>query len=209
MWCQHQQQQPPPQQQQPEERSSSIGSPAKRGRRRYAEEPQPQLQAWLQQQGLAEAAAEWYARRLVIPFSGSQRAALEGLPAMFEWCRTKGLTGPEAAQVLGYIGGHRRENVVQFATTAALDWQLMDSKIQACIKQLRVAGKRLPKNTSVAGVLRTNTVAAAVALAMPPGHVSAWLEAVGQRFTDAAMGRLLVSGPGVVRGSPAKGAGSD
>ncbi len=174
----------------------------KRGPRTRTAEPQPQLQAWLQQeQGLSAADADQHARRLALVF-GSQQAALDGLPATFEWCRSQGLSGPRAAQLLNRIAKRRRESVVQFAALVQPVWQVLDSHIAAYVEPLRQAGARLPKHTSLAGVLRSSS-AAADALSMPPGHVEAWLAAVSEQMPAAAVGRLLLSLPNAVCGKPA------
>ncbi len=190
--------------------ASSDGGSGKQSRLRDAagrfidstEEAQPQLQTWLQQeQGLKAADADQHARRLALVF-GSQQAALDGLPTTFEWCRSRGLKGSETVQLLDRIALARWENVVQFAALVQPVWQLLDSHIAAYVEPLRQAGARLPKHTSLAGVL-CGSESAALALVMPPGHVEAWLAAVGQQLPAAAIGRLLVSLPNVVTGSPA------
>ncbi len=199
-----------PQQPQPDEshgsgsKDSSNNLSRPRNRSRTAE-PQPQLQAWLQQeQGLSAAKADQHARRLGHIF-GSQQAALDSLPATFEWCRSRGLSGGQTAQLLDGIAKTRRENVVQFAALVQPVWQLLDSHIAAYVEPLRQAGGRLPKHTSLAGVLRGNE-AAAQALCMPPGHVEAWLAAVSEQLPAAAVGRLLLNLPNAVAGSPATAA---
>ncbi|PRW50952.1 hypothetical protein C2E21_5331 [Chlorella sorokiniana] len=174
--------------------SSSAG---KRVKRKGSEkQPQPQLQAWLQQeQGLSAKAADQHARRLALVF-GSQQAALDGLPAVFKWCRSRGLTGLQTAQLLNNIAGKQQKNVVQFATLAQPVWQLIDSYIAAHIEPLRQAGARLPKHTSLAEALCSSSEAATV-LSMPPGHVEAWLAAISQQLPAAAIGRLLLGMPHV------------
>ncbi|PRW50983.1 zinc finger ZZ-type and EF-hand domain-containing 1 [Chlorella sorokiniana] len=182
-------------------RGSSInaGKPARR--KGSEKEPQPQLQAWLQQeQGLSAKAADQHARRLARVF-GSQQAALDGLPATFQWCRSHGLTGLQAAQLLDRIAKKRPANVVQFAALVQPVWQLMDSYIAAHIEPLRQAGAMLPKHTSLAEVL-CSSPNVVPALGMPPGHVEAWLAAVSERLTAATIGSLLVGMPNVVCGSP-------
>ncbi len=165
-------------------------------------EPQPQLQAWLQQeQGLSAADADRHARRLALVF-GSQQAALDSLPATFEWCNSRGLSGPQTAQLLDRIAKKRRENVVQFAALVQPVWQLMDSHIAAYVEPLRQAGARLPKHTSLAGVLCGNKTAF-LALVMPPGHAEAWLAAVSRQLPAAALGKLLLTLPNVANSSPA------
>ncbi len=183
--------------------SSSSSSAGKKASRRGSEkEPQPQLQDWLkQEQGLQAADADQYARHLALVF-GSQQAALHSLPATFEWCRSRGLSGLETAQLLDRIAFKRQDSVVQFAALVQPVWQLLDSHITAYVEPLRQAGARLPKHTSLAGVLRGKS-AAAEALGMPPGHVEAWLAAVGERLPAAAVGRLLTTHPEAVVGSPA------
>lgn len=167
----------------------------------HAAEPQPQLQAWLQQQqGLAASEADQSARRLVRVF-GSQQAALDGVPATFEWCRGQGLTGPQTAALLDRIASRRHDNVVQFASTAQANWKLLDSCIATYIEPLDAAGARLPKHTSLAGV-PSGGLDAVQALQMPPGHVAAWLAAIGERLSDTAIGRLLLRHPSLVSGSP-------
>ena len=165
-------------------------------------EPQPQLQAWLQQdQGLPAAEADQHARRLALVF-GSQQAALDGLPATFEWCRSRGLTGLQAAQLLDRIAMQRQENVVQFAALVQPVWQQMEGYIVAWAEQQRQAGgSTLRKNTSLAEALCSSETAAQ-ALGMPPGHVEAWLAAVNQRLPAAAISRLLLTRPDVVKSSP-------
>ncbi len=174
--------------------------PAKRGRGKlsHTREPQPQLQAWLQQQqGLPAAEADEYARRLSEIYE-TQQAALEGLPTTFEWCRSRGLTGLQVAQLLDGIGKKRRESVKHFAAEATPAWQLMDSHIAAYVEQLRQAGDRkLRKRSSLAGVL-CSSGKATEALGMPPRHVEAWLAAVSEQLGDAAVGRLVLSNPIVV-----------
>ena len=169
---------------------------------RHTAARQPQLQAWLQQeQGLPSKAADQHARRLAHIF-GSQQAALDGLPATFEWCRSQGLTGLQTAKVLDHIAKKRRENVVRFATSVQPVWQQLEGYIAAWAEQQLQAGdSRLRKNTSLAEVLCSNSEAAQ-ALGMPPGHVEAWLAAVSQRLPAAAIGRLLLAQPHVVSGSP-------
>ena len=195
-------------QQQPDESSSgenNDSSQPKRGRGAISRtlEPQPQLQAWLQQeQGLSAKAADQHARRLALVF-GSQQAALDSLPATFEWCRSRGLTGLQTAQLLDRIAELRRENVVQFGALVQPVWQQLEGYIAAWAEQERQAGdSKMRKNTSLAEVLCGNEVAAA-ALAVPPGHVEAWLAAVSQRLPKAAIGRLLLSMPNMVCSSPA------
>ncbi|KAI7841231.1 hypothetical protein COHA_005068 [Chlorella ohadii] len=182
--------------------SSSITAGKKASRRGSEKEAQPQLQAWLQQeQGLAAADADQHARRLALVF-GSQQTALDGLPATFEWCHSRGLKALQTAQLLDRIANKRQENVVQFAALVQPVWQLMDSHIAAYVEPLRQAGARLPKHTSLAEMLCGNKQAAE-ALGMPPGHVEAWLAAVGQQLPAAVIGRLLLGAPAVVAGSPA------
>ena len=188
--------------------SSSGGSSSqpKRGRGGSISrtlEPQPQLEAWLQQeQGLPAKAADQHARRLARVF-GSQQAALDSLPATFEWCRSQGLTGLQTAHLLDRIAFKRRDNVVQFATLVQPVWQQVDSYIAAWAEQQRQAGgSRLRKNTSLAEALCSRDIAAD-ALVMPPGHVEAWLAAVSQRLPAAAIGRLLLAQPNMISGSPA------
>ena len=187
--------------------SSSGGSSSqpKRGRGGISRtlEPQPQLEAWLQQeQGLPAKAADQHARRLALVF-GSQQAALDSLPATFEWCRSRGLTGLQTAQLLDHIAKMRRESVVQFAAHLQPVWQQMESYIAAWAEQQRQVGdSKLRKNTCLAEVLCSNKKAAQ-ALGMPPGHVEAWLVAVSQRLPAAAIGRLLLSHPNMVCSSPA------
>ena len=122
---------------------------------------QPQLQAWLQQkQGLLTEAADQHARRLAHIF-GSQQAALDSLPATFEWCRSRGLTGLQTAQLLDRIAELRRENVVQFGALVQPVWQQLEGYIAAWAEQQRQVGdSRLRKNTSLAEVLCSNKEAA-------------------------------------------------
>ena len=199
------------QQQQPEDSSSggsggsgsggSGSSPARRrrGPKSHTEEPQPQLQAWLRQQGVPAAKADQHARRLAHVF-GSQQAALDGLPATFEWCRSQGLTGLQATALLDRIARKRHESVVQFAATVQHDWQQIDSCIAACV-QAAGGSKRLT-HTSLAEKLGSSPDYAE-SLGMPPGHVEAWLAAVSERLPAPAIGRLLLSSPDVVTASPA------
>jgi hypothetical protein len=81
-------------------------------------------------------------------------------------------------------------------------WQLIDSYIAVWVEQLRRVGARLPKHTSLAEVL-CSSKAVVEALSMPPGHVEAWLAAVGKQLPAAAIGRLLLRMPNVVSSSPA------
>ncbi len=133
---------------------------------------------------------------------GSQQAALDSLPATFEWCRSRGLTGKQTAQLLDFIASQRQANVVQFAALVQPVWQLLDSHIAAYVEPLRQAGARLPRHTSLARVLRSSETAA-LALVLPPGHVEAWLAVVGEQLPAAGIGRLLTTLPNVVVGSPA------
>ena len=182
--------------------SSGLLTKGKQGPKTHAAEPQPQLQAWLQQeQALPAAEADQHARRLALVF-GSQQAALDSLPATFEWCRSRGLTGLQTAQLLDHIAKARRDNVVQFATLVQPVWQQMESYIAAWAEPLRRAGARLPTHTSLAEVLGSSE-AAVGALGMPPGHVEAWLTAVSQRLPAVTIGRLLLTAPHVVCSSPA------
>ena len=184
------------------------GEPTGRQRRgtsgALSADPQPRLQAWLQQeQGLSADKADWHARRLAQVF-GSEQAALDDLPATFARCRgpgNKDMTGLQAAELLDRIAETRWENVVNFSSTAQVDWQLIDEYICAFVERLVQAGKQLPKHTCLAEVL-CSSPAAAQALRTPPGHVAAWLEAVQQRLPGADLGAMLVSLPSMVTGDP-------
>ena len=181
----------------------SSSSAGRHGRRKGSEkEPQPQLQAWLQQeQALPAAEADQHARQLALVF-GSQQAALDSLPTTFEWCHSRGLTGLQTAQLLDRIVCARQDNVVQFAAAVQPVWQQMDSYIGAWAEQERQAGdSKLRKHTSLAEVLRSSKDAAR-ALSLPPGHVGAWLAAVSQRLPAVAIGRMLLVMPNVVVGHP-------
>ncbi len=201
-----------PQQQQPDERHGSGGSSSKQAdatkqRKRLGseKEPQPQLQAWLQQeQGLQAADADQHARRLALVF-GSQQAALDSLPATFEWCRSRGLSCKQTAQLLDRIAYTQCDNVVQFAALVQPVWQLLDGYIAAYVEPLRQADTRLPKHTSLAEVLRSSDTAA-LALSMQAGHVQAWLGAVSEQLPAAGLGQLLLILPTVVCASPATAA---
>ncbi|PRW50766.1 transcription termination factor mitochondrial [Chlorella sorokiniana] len=128
------------------------------------------------------------------------QAALDGLPATFEWCRSRGLTGLQTAQLLDDIAKKQKKNVVQFAALVQPVWQLMDSYVAAWAEQQQQAGdSKLRKHTSLAEALCGNATAAE-ALGMPPGHVEAWLAAVSERLPAAAIGGLLLGMPGVVCG---------
>ena len=190
--------------------SSGDGSGAGHGSRRssrpgprtHTADQQPQLHAWLQQeQGLLPGEADSYARRFALVF-GSQQAALMGLPATFDWCRSQGLSGLQTAEVLDRIAGKRPQNVINFASTAQHDWQLIDGCISVCVQQRQHAGARLPKHTSLAGVL-CSWHDAARALGMPPGHVGGWLGAVGHHLPAADIGAMLARSPLVLTGRPA------
>ncbi|PRW51094.1 mitochondrial transcription termination factor-like family-3 [Chlorella sorokiniana] len=167
-----------------DEEGSGSGSKSKHARPRgaggvfisHTAEPQPQLQAWLQQeQGLPAEAAGLHARRLALVF-GSQQAALDGLPATFEWCRSRGLTGLQTAQLLDDIAKCQRDSVVQFAALVQPVWQLMDSYVAAWAEQQQQAGdSKQRKHTSLAEALCSKKTAEA--LGVSPGHVEAWLAA--------------------------------
>ncbi|PRW50977.1 FAD-linked oxidase [Chlorella sorokiniana] len=193
----------------PDNSSSSGGSgPAKRGRAgsaSHAQQPQTHLQAWLQQeQGLPAEAADQHACRQALVF-GSQQAALDSLPATFEWCRSRGLTGLQTAQLLDGIAKKSHKCVVQFAALVQPVWQLMDSYVAAWAEQQQQAGdSRLRKHTSLAEAL-CGHAKAAEALGMPPGHVEAWLAAVSEQLPAAAVGGLLLGMPSVVCGGLDKG----
>ena len=184
-------------------RSGGSSTGRRRGRAGHTAEPQPDLQAWLQKlQGLAAADAAQHARRLAHIFGGDQQAALASLPATFEFCRSQGLSGLETAQLLDRIAQRRHENVARFATTAQLDWQLLDGCIAAHVLLLQQAGERLPKHASLASLLRSSKDAAQV-LAMPPGHVDDWVKALSALLPDAAdVGRLLLAKPQAARTPP-------
>ena len=173
-----------------------------RGRKSRASEPQPELQAWLQKQGLSPAEADAHARRLAHIFGGDQQAALASLPATFAWCRGKGLSGLETAQLLDRIAAQQPGNVARFAETAQKDWQLVEPCIEAHVQRLAQVGKRAPKHASFTDLLRSNVKAARM-LALPPGHAKAWLAAVGVALPDpAVVGGLLLSDPLLLTSRP-------
>ena len=142
-----------------------------------------------------------HAWRLAVDVFENEQAALEGLPATFEWCSQQGLDVLQTAQLLDRIAQYRHASVVDFAATAQ-HWQLIDARIAVHLQQLRKAGNRLdPKHASLAAVL--HKPCAARALGTAPGHVAAWLQAVSGRLSDADVGRLLLGDPSIVIGSPA------
>lgn len=151
----------------------------------------------------AEKEADSHAKRLVLLFGGDEAAALASLPATFEWCCSQGLSGVQTAQLLGRIGRSRHDSVVNFATTAQLDWQRLSGYISERAEQQRQEGKRLSKHASLGSLLVKNMVAAQ-ALAAPPGHVAAWLAAVGQHLTTAGLGKILAVHPHLVTAKPSK-----
>ncbi|PRW51139.1 guanine deaminase [Chlorella sorokiniana] len=157
----------------------------------------------VRQRGLGRSvlAAGAAALRLLQPSDrGASQAALDSLPATFEWCRSRGLTGPQTAKLLDHVANKSYKSVVQFAALVQPVWQLMDSYVAAWAEQQHQAGdSKQRKHTSLAEALRDSTVAAA-ALGMPPGHVEAWLAAVSQQLPAAAIGGLLLGMPNVVCG---------
>lgn len=167
--------------------------------------PCPQLQAWLEvEQGLPAGDAEAAAWQLALAYQ-SEQAALAGLPATFEFCRSRQLTGPEAAQLLCGIAKLRWSNISSFASSAQLDWLLLERYFDAHVKQLRQEGQRLPKHLSFASMLRSNK-SAARALVMQPGHLQRWLDAVGERLSAADICAVLAKEPEVVSAAPEKAA---
>ena len=200
------------------------------GRPASTVEDQPRLRAWLQeQQGLSEAEAAQHAQRLVHVFksghqdaAAAEQAALGSLPATFGWCRSQRLsngqflTGQEVARLLDRMARQRHSSVVNFGSTAQRDWQLLDSYIEAHVRQQQQesagaeerqdgqiggASVKLRKRACLADALQGQTTAA-LALIMPPGHVAAWLAAVGQRLSKAEVGALVRACPEAVCGSP-------
>ncbi len=163
--------------------------------------PCPQLQAWLEaEQGLAAEQAAEVAWQLGLAFQ-SEQAALAGLPATFDFCRSQQLSGPEAAAVLCRIAKIRRENVVGFATSVQPVWLQLDSYFAAYVKERRQARKRLPEHLTLASMLCSNTNACQ-ALVMPPGHVQRWLDTVGTRLSAAYLGAVLAKEPEIVTAAP-------
>ena len=112
------------------------------------------------------------------------------------------MTGLQTAQLLDRIAVHRWDNVVNFSSTAQVDWQLIDGLIRAYVERHAKAGGRLPKHTSLAKVLCSSR-AAVQALYMRPGHVAAWLEEAQQQLPAADLGAMLVSFPSLVAADPA------
>ena len=166
-------------------------------------EPQPELQAWLELQGLTAADADWHARRLARIFGGDQQAALASLPATFEFCRSRGLSGLESARLLDRIAQKRHENVVSFATTAQLDWLQMDGCIAAYVRRRQQAGERLPKHASLASLLRQDGSTDAAQALASPRRVADWVKALSALLPDAAdVGRLLLGKPQAARTPP-------
>ena len=166
-------------------------------------EPQPELQAWLELQGLTAADADWHARRLARIFGGDQQAALASLPATFEFCRSRGLSGLESARLLDRIAQKRHENVVSFATTAQLDWLQMDGCIAAYVRRRQQAGERLPKHDSLASLLRQDGSTDAAQALASPRRVADWVKALSALLPDAAdVGRLLLAKPQAARTPP-------
>ena len=164
-------------------------------------EPQPELQAWLEQrQGLPAAEADQHARRLAHVFGGDQQAALAGRPLTFELCSSKGLMGLETAQLLARIAYRRHENVVSFETMAQRTWQLIDGHISAYVqRRQQQPNKRPPKHSCLAAKLRSDCTAV-WALAVPPDHVEDWLATVSKLLPQADIGALLLTSPSVVTG---------
>ncbi|PRW50832.1 transcription termination factor mitochondrial [Chlorella sorokiniana] len=189
----------------PRKSSNRSSGKGKRGPKSHTAELQPRLQAWLQQeQGLSAADADEHARRLALVF-GSQQAALDGLPATFEWCCSRGLTGLQTAQLLDHIANKSHKSVAQFAALVQPVWQLMDSYVAAWAEQQHQAGgSKQRKHISLAKALCSNPEAAKT-LAAPAGHVEAWLAAVSEQLPAAAVGSLLLGMPNVVCGGIDKG----
>lgn len=180
---------------------ASNSSATGRGLGSAAKPPQPELQAWLQERGVAAAEADSHARDLGRAFR-SQQAALAALPATFEWCQKQGLTGPQTARVLCRMAFKRHDSVVEFTSMTQHDWLLIDRYIAAYVEKLQQKGdNRLRRRTCLADVLR-GSADAAQALGMPPGHVAAWLAAVGDQLPTDVIGRLLLGQPKVVNGRP-------
>ncbi|KAI7837219.1 hypothetical protein COHA_008945 [Chlorella ohadii] len=199
------QQQQKQQQQQTQQRSSRprlCCSVAQMGAfQKLQRVPCPQLQAWLEaEQGLAAEQAAEVAWQLALAFQ-SEQAALAGLPATFDFCRSQQLSGPEAAAVLCRIAKIRRENVVEFATSVQPVWLQLDSYFAAYVKERRQVRKRLPEHLTLASMLCSNTNACQ-ALVMPPGHVQRWLDTVGTRLSAADLGAVLAKEPEIVTAAP-------
>ncbi|KAL4447893.1 hypothetical protein ABPG75_005112 [Micractinium tetrahymenae] len=165
------------------------------------------------------------AERLAAAFGGDQQAALASLPATFAWCRGRPLSigrclnGLEVARLLDRIAATRHDSVLDFASTAQRDWQLIDSCIEAHLQHLQQrqqrqqeeeeevgegcgGGGKLRRRACLADTLRVDA-AAAGALATPPGHVKAWLTAARQHMSEAQVGAILLANPETVSGSPA------
>ena len=166
--------------------------------------PPVKLQAWLEQHGLAAADAAPLTAGLARAFN-SEQAALESLPDTFAWLRGRGLSSLETARLLNSMADMRHDSVVNFAATAQLDYELIDSTVAAYLhqRQQRPAGTlRHRTRASLADVLRSS-VGTARCLIMPSGHVKAWLQEVRKQLSDAELGRLLLSQPSIVGGRPA------
>jgi hypothetical protein len=125
------------------------------------------------------------------------------LPAAFAFCRSQQMSGPGAAAVLCYIARFRRENVVEFAAHVQPVWLLLDSCFAAYVKEREAATKRLPEHLSLSSMMGSN-VSAAVALTLPPGRVTKWLDAVGTRLSAADIGVVLAKQPEAVTAAPEK-----
>ncbi|KAL4447892.1 hypothetical protein ABPG75_005111 [Micractinium tetrahymenae] len=184
-------------------RASSCGKP---------KDPPLQLQSWLQeQQGVPVKEAGRIAERLAAAFGGDEQAALASLPATFAWCRSQQLstglvlTGLQVAEVLVVIASHQYANVVNFASTAQHDWQLIDSLISVHVQQK--LGCKLLNHSCLADVLRSRPVQG-TALSMQPGHVAAWIAAARRHLSEADVGALLLAQPYLVSSAPETAAAS-